>query len=572
MKWAKGIWKTALIAGAAALILFLVLPVFGASHFPDADRLRLTEDDGDYVGYEGFFYGSDQPGTATSSQPLTNSKGCLLNSTAAGPLVTLGPSPSGKIKGPGFTQLGIGVKSGGSNGTPCAETSMPEVLEITSYHAWYRMDLDVQPKSNAWIEVRMYNGGTSPVATHWLVTGSSIEAYNALPDPDVPPANAGLPYRATTTGVFDVRACANPNDSGLDSGPNDNCYWTLTPGLSFTYVEIEALVGSVALEGGNDFEGTGLDIDGKGFEDGGFDSLFHRIPFSAVDDDFYEMDERDPGVPPILATLEKPGTSGVNVLDNDIGDLTVKVVELPPEGMSNTEQGGRFTIGEFGSFEYTPPEMSVGDWVALGAFSYQDTFEYTVYDSLVGATITDIATVTVTVHRVICSGDIVSHSDTHKTAGFTVTGAFKLLSSGGECKPYLVVAYAGDGEGGLGLDPTVTFTPFPNGDGGIKEEFSGRLTFDPQPSMGGGFFVGLTYSRDNIEPADRALLACKGPLTGGPPVIGPDGFVVEGGARLPNEDETWCLAGGSWIANAAGTHYIPTAIVFGLEDPRFGFK
>lgn len=165
------------------------------------------------------------------------------------------------------------------------------------------------------------------------------------------------------------------------------------------------------------------------------------------------------------------------------------------------------------------------------------------------------------VHRVICSGDIVSHSDEHLSLGFTVTGEFKLLGVAGICKRYSVVADA-DNPSLLDPEPTITFTPFPNDDGGAKERFAGKLTFDPQPSIGGGFFMGLTYSPNNDE-FTQPLLACE------KPEIGADGFVVS--ADLPT-GESWCLAGGIFIANSGGTGYIPTAYIYGEEDPRFGFK
>lgn len=267
----KRIRQFGLIAGAAALVLLMVGPVFGTTN-PDADHLRLTDD------FEGFFYGATDPIPlpGVTIQPVTpGSKGCEI-SPLTGPLVDLSSNSGQGIKDPGLFDHGIGVKAGGSNGVPCSETGVGEQLIIESHFSWIKLELDVQPKNDAWIHVELYDNGFR-VAHHQLVTGDSIAAYNDSSGANETPA-PGFPYTATTTGgngalmSETVEACANPSDSGPDSGPNDNCRWFIQPGVSFNKVVLSTTVGRFALEGGDDFDS----FDPDGFADGHYDSLFFR--------------------------------------------------------------------------------------------------------------------------------------------------------------------------------------------------------------------------------------------------------------------------------------------------------
>ena len=536
-----------MLAGAAALVFLMVGPVLGVFHpAPDADHLRLTED------FEGFFYGDHDPdgsGTAVVEQFLTLGRGCEI-SPLSGDLVTLSSylTAGGGLRGPGLTQLGMGVKQGGSNGTPCSEIGGNEVLVIEpaagkpdAALAWYKLFLNVQPKFDGWVHVEMYSGITM-VAHHQLLTGDSIAAFNAA-NPLLPPEGVGIddsvPYTATTSVGNEIEACANPSDSGPDSGPNDDCLWTIDPEVVFDRVEIYTTVGSVAVKGGGDFAAFNPLTDSP---EETFDSLFFRSPVVAVDDS-YEMDERDPSDPSMVATLTEslPG-----VLDNDSDNLEVHPAVVSPGGL--TTQLGSFTVASDGSFTYTPNPAFV--WTD-GVFSYQDTWQYTARDSTLPG-ITDTATVTITVHRVICSNETVTDID----GG--IVGSFTLLASSPICKRYEVEAHESDGPS----DPsTITFTP--EGNGGGKEVFRGVLTFDPLPSPDGSFFVGLEYDPDNDGPLPaQPLLPCIAPVF-------TSGLVTS--ATLPPL-ESWCLAGGSFVANSTGTAFIPTAQVIGEEDPRFSFK
>ena len=110
-----------LLGGAAAFVLLLVSPVFGAATV-NADHLRLVD------GYNAFFHGDDDPGSALSEQFITVGKGTCEFALVGGSLVSVSSNAGGSIKQAGLFDNGMGVKSKGANGTPCSETSHPEIL------------------------------------------------------------------------------------------------------------------------------------------------------------------------------------------------------------------------------------------------------------------------------------------------------------------------------------------------------------------------------------------------------------------------------------------------------------
>ena len=260
-------WRSISVIAAAIAVIGLVLPVFGSEH-PDADRLRLTSNTG------AFYYGEVDPNAAGVIRQNVSTVGsnCEIN-PLTGWLVTLSSdSGPGGIKGPGLFSLGIGVKSGGSNGTPCSQTSAGEKLTVTSNgNSWVKLELDSEAKGNAWIvaELRL---GSELVGTYELVTGASIQASE-----ETPPVDQMVPYEATSTPSDPRVACANASDSGPDSGPNDNCRWIIDHGSRFDSVTLYASVGSLSLEGGADF----ASFDPSGFANGMYDSLFHRFQNAA---------------------------------------------------------------------------------------------------------------------------------------------------------------------------------------------------------------------------------------------------------------------------------------------------
>jgi len=258
-------------------------------------------------------------------------------------------------------------------------------------------------------------------------------------------------------------------------------------------------------------------------------------------DDFYEVNERADENE--VATLEvpAPGVLG-NDTDDDGDALSAEA------GNIATSEGGTVGLNSDGSFEYTPALLDDEQWDSLGAFSYVDTWEYTVTDGNGGS---DTGTVEVTVNRVICTDETVTASEGD------VVGSFTLLSTTTEpCKPYSVDASDSEGL----TDDLITLTV--PGDGNLAT-FRGELTFTPQTLDGNDDFVlSLEYDPDNEGPEEfRPLLICESATF-------VEGLVVD--ATLP-VDETWCNAG--WTSRASGGGEIVTVIqVFGEEDPGFSFR
>lgn len=369
MSRSKGYGKLALVGGAVALIVAVVLPVFGDEN-PNADHLRLTEyDDGSFEDYFGMFYGGTDPSSATDPQPFGFDRGCLITGIN-GPVATIASSTTHGAKGPGIHNLSLGVKSGGSNGTPCSESSHPEILKISAddNQVWNELRLDVQPKGNAWVLVhlQLLGGG---VETHQLLTGGSIAAYNLSVDSSLAETirDTSLPYEATTgvvqgTDDPDIEACANPSDSGPDSGINDNCIWHVVAGASFNGVQITTKSGwgSVALEGGGDFEG----VEASGFDGDSFDTLFYRALSAANDSgDGYTIPEDTAlsiAAPGVMANDSGVGSSTDAVLDSGTVAYSSGTNSDDPDGSDV------LSLSPDGSLSYTPQL----DWHGTVTFDY----------------------------------------------------------------------------------------------------------------------------------------------------------------------------------------------------------
>ena len=360
-------FRLAALGGAVALAVvtvFVVLPVFGTSH-PDADRLRLTPNT------EAFYYGAIDPTSPdVTVQPITvGNKGCEIG-PLTGPLVTLSSDGVRRVKDPGLVDHGIGVKSGGSNGTPCSLTDESEKLIIASKNSWSKLELDVEAKGDAWVHAELRSGGPTGtlVETYQLLTGTSIADYNAANDPDELPVDDTAPYVAVADSSDRIEACANPSDSGPDNIYFDNCRWIITSDYRFDTVILYTTVGSVALMGGSDFE----TFDPTGFAAGMYDSLFYRAPAPTALGDPYSTDEDTP------LNVAAPG-----VLSNDDdpfgGTLTAALV--------TSTSNGDLILNSNGSFTYDPD----ADWNGTDTFTYQAS---------AGAEPSAIATVTITVNAV----------------------------------------------------------------------------------------------------------------------------------------------------------------------------
>jgi len=552
-------------------------------------------------------------------------KGCDIN-PASGDLVTLSAGTGGGVKGPGVVSYGIGVKSGGSNGTPCSQVSGPEVLTVASGNgrSWDSVSLDLELKGNAWVKITLVGtvDGAATSESYHLVTGSSI----ALVDP--PPADGnGFPYSVTSSTPDDpetvayegIVQCANPSDSGPDSGPNDNCYWTIQPGsgLLFSEVEITTLVGSVSLEGGADFTGTPAA--------GARDSVFSYVntppvakgtPLEAVEDTsltitaddlatdadgdtltidsasathgefsdgVYEPQENYCGIDTLTFTVSD-GNGGT--LSSSV-DIDVACVNDPPVALGDSAdtndvdfdgnpvpvdihvlsndtdvEGDSLTVGSVDQTGTLGTVVNNGANVTYSpASGYpwdDDEFSYEdtfQYTAFDGEDESNYATVTVTVYRVICTDDEVPFSSPHGT----VNGSITKITGDGElvCKRFEIVASDANGD-----DPaTLSFKPV--GDGNQNVEY--RVFVDFPASEGPSQTTstvpfGLEYDPDD-NGTYQPLLMC---IT---PEFDANGNVVVGTTEL-QDAETWCIASFSGVATTGGDFQV-TWQLYGEGDPRF---
>ena len=318
----------------------------------------------------------------------------------------------------------------------------------------------------------------------------------------------GFPYTALATATDPVAACANPSDSGPDSGPNDNCLWTILPEGGFDKVVITTEVGAVSLEGSGDF-GNDPDHDTL--------LLFNEPP--TANDDTYEFNENS-GANLVVA----PG-----VLSNDTDPDADSLSAIAETGPAH----GTLDLNADGSFTYTP------DFGYFGA----DSFSYRADD---GADVSAPATVSINVVKVICTDETVSDVDG------AVSGAFTLISAEFACKPYDVIADEATGVVDFFLS------------GAETQPLRGYLQFGAQAAPGGVNVQELQYDPDGDGPLGfRTVLLCVGPAFDG------DGNVIAptSGTILPS-GESWCLASMNSVADAGGL-FANVYQVYGESDPVF---
>lgn len=419
------------LVGAAALagMLLAVIPALGDGQ-EDALRLHLGTD-GQY-----FEYGE-------TKQNLTATR-CEINELN-GLLVVLGANR--KV---GIDSHGIGVKSGGAQGTPCGRVDTTESLSLAvpasgplAGRTWDKLRLDLELKGNAWVVVDMYLG-PSLQASHQLATGSSIAA-SGFPNPSDTNPDGG--YTVTSTSAQPNVSCASPSDSGPDSGSSDNCQWTIDPATTFNRIVMRTKVGEFSLEGSGDYG-----------NDRSYDTLFYVANAAPV-----AYDD--------TATTDEDNSTTVSVLDNDTdgdGDTlsVAAVTAVQSDGESPTIgtvslSNGVITYDPNGQFEY----LNGGD-------SATDEFVYTVTDGSGG---TDTAVVTVTITGVNDAPDVNDSTasgdeDTDIDIDFDITDpddtTFTIVCSSDDG------AYADDGDG------TGTFTP--------NADFNGTATLDCRITDDGG--------------------------------------------------------------------------------------
>lgn len=405
----KGMAKFVACAVSAAAIGIVVLPALGANAAPEVVRLHLGSD------ARLFSSGATQ-------QPITVMRNsCAINS--AEPLIDL--SSVGNQSAPGFVADGIGVKASPSsgNGTPCAQVDNLEVLRIkpgTSLpgRLFSGVRLDLEMAGNATVMLTLSRGTTTSVV-YRLQTGTSITA-DQVGEGDY---DSTSPYFANSAPGDLVDACAAPNSSGPNSSANDNCQWTVAPGFDFDTITLTTSIGTVSLEGSNDFG-----------NDPNYDTLFYlsNTAPSAVNDSMTTNED----VPATLNVL-------LNDSDPDGDSLSAVLVSGPTNGS--------VTLSSPGSFTYTPNPNYHGP----------DSFTYKAND---GGADSNTATVTVTVVSVNDPPNAVSGpAATPEDTAVTVTVATDVDST------VLSAACTSTG-GGVIVDNsngTVTYTPPPDFHGTI---------------------------------------------------------------------------------------------------------
>lgn len=409
---------------AIVALVVLIVPALG-SNAEDAIRLHLGSD-----GTPSFRYG------ATTQNLTTAKNGCQI--TSAEPLIDLA-STNGGTSQPGLNALGLGVKSAGSNsnGTPCGQTDATETLSLASMltgRSFNKVRLDVEMTGDAVVLVRFFVGSSTTASeTATLQTGTSItdDQSNDLGyDMSAPYEVTTATYTSDTNGETDADltdACAAPNSSGPNNGVNDNCLWTIDPGITFDRVTITTTVGTVSLEGSGDFG-----------NDPAHDSLFYLANAVPVaNDDTFSTDED--------TTLQD------NVLANDAdadGDgLTVS--------LGQNVAHGNLTLSTNGSFTYVP----------TANYNGPDSFTYTVSDGKGGL---DSATVTITVNAVndrptVNSPSVSTNEDTPVTIPIAQLGT----DVEGDQLTVVIPPNSGPSKGTAVVNPdgSVTYTPDLNANG-----------------------------------------------------------------------------------------------------------
>lgn len=328
----------ALMLVATAAGVMVAVTTSGAA--PNELRLHLGSD-GRY-----FQYGS-------TTQNLTlASNSCRINS--AEPLIDLASNGS---TAPGLgPDNSMGVRSNqGGNGTPCSQVDTTESLTLkpgTSMtgRSFSGVRLDLEMTGNANVTLTLANGSTS--ANYSLLTGTSITPAQAAE----PGYDTTVPYTVSSSPGDTTDACAAPNSSGPNSGPNDNCEWTVQPGFNFTTLTLTTTVGTVSLEGSADFANNPA-----------FDTVFYlsNTPPSPTND--------------TVTTPEDTAKSG-NVLTNDTDVDGNPLTATLGTGPSH----GTLALAGTGAYTYTP---------ALN-YNGPDSFTYAASDGIASTNATVNITVT----------------------------------------------------------------------------------------------------------------------------------------------------------------------------------
>ncbi len=479
----------ALVLVASAAGVMVAVASSGAA--PNEVRLHLGSD------ARFFQYGS------TTQTLTTASNSCKINS--AEPVIDLA-TPSGSMA-PGIgPDDSIGVRSNkGGNGTPCSQIDPSESLSFkpgTSIagRSFSGLRMDLEMTGNATVELTLANGTTS--AVYQLQTGTSITAAQAA-EPDY---DTTVPYNVSSSPGDAIDACAAPNSSGPNSGPNDNCEWTVQPGFNFTTVTLTAMTGTVSLEGSADFG-----------NDPAFDTLFYlsNTPPSATND--------------TVTTAEDTAKSG-NVLTNDTdadgNPLSATLLTGPSHGTVSLAASGAFT--------YTPAPDYNGP----------DSFTYAASDGLASSNATVNITVTpVNDAPVAQSGNASTNEDQKVT--ITIATDIDSTSLTASCTGAAGGTVQDNGDG------TIDFTPAANFNGAITLTCTATDDKGAQTSSSATIVVGVTPVNDApVAHDDTAEVAQNGTVD--IPVLAND-TDVDGDTLTPTSIGNLNPSGASAVANLDGT-------------------
>jgi hypothetical protein len=300
-----------------------------------------------------------------STQNLsTASNSCKLNAPAAGSIMTYAATSTSAGAAPGMngTDIGVRVNSSG-NGTPCGQVDTTEALSLTPYTGtgavipnakFTGLTLDLEMTGNAKVRLDL---NTSPAQTYILETGTSIEPAET----HEPGYSTAPPYLATSYSNYLLNgtvysdttdACAAPNSSGPNSGPNDNCEWTVLANKTFTQATLSVVngIGTVSVEGSNDFGNVPT-----------FDTQFYLDSAPTAGADIYPVNQTF-----ATTSLSVPAPG---VLQNDTDPDGPAPLTAVAETVT-TSQGGTATLLADGSFSYTSAPGATGN----------DTFTYQAQD------------------------------------------------------------------------------------------------------------------------------------------------------------------------------------------------
>ena len=569
--------RRVLVVGIATLIVaFSVGLVASSAATPPPTSVHL------HLGSDGRFfqYGS------TVQNLTTQSNSCAINS--AEPVMHL--TSTGSNSAPGLNGTDIGVKSGsGANGSPCGQIDKTESLTLTpgtaiASRTFTGLRMDLEMTGNAVVKLKLANGSTS--ATYQLQTGTSIT---------VPPDSTTPPYIVNSGPTDLIKSCAAPNSSGPNSGINDNCEWTVTPGFNFNAVTLTTVsVGTVSLEGSNDFGNNPA-----------FDTVFYlsnHAPTPANDTVTTHVNapatgnvlanDTDPDGDALSASLVSGPSHGTLTLGADGGfTYTPSLNYVGPDsfvyaasdGLASTNATANITVvddppvanndtAQVDENSTTPINVTANDTdddgpLPLTATNVQQlspagstatpnsdgtvtftppanytgaaSFTYQAQDGA-GAVSANTATVNVTVLPVICTNQTVS------TADGSITGSFTRLTDGSPCKHFQLSASQADG--------TVLFQPSGST---ATVSYRGVVTLAPDVATAGVVHSTIRYDPTggfNFQPMPWCVA----------PQFDAAGNVTD--ATVPSPD-TWCIASADTRPSSVG--FTTTVFqIFGRDDPR----